>query len=355
MYKILKRILLVSVGLLFLIMPSFAEGNKILELGENLDFGTVSVGSSATRELTLYNKGDSDLTISNLRFHENIQDIFSGNWSGVIPANGEQNVTITFTPVTNVPVSGLVYVESDKTNVGDRSRSVRGLGLNESSESTRVLRLGKHLDFGTVNVGNSSVKQLAIYNDGNSVLSVNNIRFHEKLKDVYSATWSGTIAPHGMKLVNITFIPMEKRPYNGLVYVESDKTNTLDRSRLLKGIGDFISENHIPMAHAGENQTITLDSLVQLNGNASSDEDNDTLTYTWSFTSKPAGSVALLSDSTIVNPTFTADVKGTYLLQLVVNDGEVNSTPSNITITCGNASSPVPVCIDPTTLTPVFD
>ena len=355
MYKILKRILLVSVGLLFLITPSFAEGNRILELGEHLDFGTVSVGNSATRELTIYNKGDSDLTISTLRFHENIQDLFSGNWSGVIPANGEHKVTITFTPVTTVAVGGLVYIESDRTNTGDRSRSLNGLGVNENVETTKVLRLGGHLDFGTVDIGHSVVRQLAIYNDGNSILAVNNIRFHENLNGVYSATWSGTIPAHGSKLVDITFTPTEKKPYNGLVYVESNKTNTLDRSRLLQGIGDSDTENHTPVAHAGENQTITLDSLVQLNGNASSDEDNDTLTYSWSFTSKPAGSEALLSDSNIANPTFTADVKGTYMLQLVVNDGEVNSTPSNVTITCGDGTTPVPVCIDPTTLTPVFD
>jgi hypothetical protein len=36
----------------------------------------------------------------------------------------------------------------------------------------------------------------------------------------------------------------------------------------------------------------------------------------------PAGSLAGLSSSTIVSPTFTPDIDGTYIAQLIVNDGK---------------------------------
>jgi hypothetical protein len=112
-----------------------------------------------------------------------------------------------------------------------------------------------------------------------------------------------------------------------------------------------------PIANAGADQSVAKDTTVQLDGSASSDPDNDTLTYTWSFIDKPTGSVATLSDSSLVNPTFDTDIKGLYTLQLVVNDGQTNSTPDSVKITCKDNStpSPVPVCIDPTTLTPQFD
>ncbi len=258
MHKILKQILFVCLGLLISITSSFADGTRILKFGKHLDFGTVSVGNSVTRELTLYNKGDSELTISNLHFHQNIMDLFTGNWSGTIPANGEQNVTITFTPISNTPVSGLVYVESDRTNSGDRSRSLTGLGEDESSKNTRILRLGKHLDFGDVAIGSSSVKQLTVYNDGNSVLNISKIRFHQKLNDVYTAPWTGSIPAHGSKLIDITFKPIDKKNYNGLVYIESDKTNNVNRSRLLRGVGIENSENHRPSIHLNGNPIVTL-------------------------------------------------------------------------------------------------
>ena len=258
MYKILKQILFVSIGLLFSITSSFADGNRILKFGKHLDFGTVSVGNSATRELTLYNKGDSDLTILSLRFHENIRDLFTGNWSGIIPANGEQNVTITFTPISNTPVSGLVYVESDRTNSGDRSRSLKGLGNNESLENTRILRLGKHLNFSDVVVGSSSVKQLTIYNDGNSVLNITKIGFHEKVNDVYTASWRGSIPANGSKLIDITFKPTDTKTYNGLLYIESDKSNKVDRSRLLRGVGISNFGNQAPTIYLNGDSIVTI-------------------------------------------------------------------------------------------------
>src|SRR5207342_3303217 len=60
----------------------------------------------------------------------------------------------------------------------------------------------------------------------------------------------------------------------------------------------------------------------------------------WSFTSRPAGSQAILVNATLVNPTFVADVLGTYVVQLIVNDGTVDSPPDTVSIT---ASRPRPV------------
>lgn len=95
--------------------------------------------------------------------------------------------------------------------------------------------------------------------------------------------------------------------------------------------------NAAPVANAGSTQNVLTGSLVTLDGSGSSDANNDLLAYRWSITSKPAGSNAALSDGTIVNPVFTADVAGTYVLNLVVNDGKVSSDPVSVTI---NASYP---------------
>ena len=96
-----------------------------------------------------------------------------------------------------------------------------------------------------------------------------------------------------------------------------------------------LSANQAPVAHAGEDQTVTTGSVVQLDGSASSDPDGDPLTYTWSITSKPAGSTAALSDPVAGNPSFTADMEGTYVLRLIVNDGDLDSVPDTIAVTAG--------------------
>jgi hypothetical protein len=66
------------------------------------------------------------------------------------------------------------------------------------------------------------------------------------------------------------------------------------------------------------NDTVTLD------GTASTDADHDPLTYKWSLTSVLTGSTATLSDATAANPAFVVDLPGTYVAQLVVNDGKVD-------------------------------
>ena len=85
------------------------------------------------------------------------------------------------------------------------------------------------------------------------------------------------------------------------------------------------------MANAGPDQTVVVGQTVQLDGSGSSDADGDLLTFRWALTTRPAGSQATLANAT-VNPTFVADVLGTYVAQLIVNDGTFDSLPETVTL-----------------------
>ena len=98
--------------------------------------------------------------------------------------------------------------------------------------------------------------------------------------------------------------------------------------------------NSAPVADAGPDQTIAVGVLVKLDGTDSSDIDGDPLTYAWSLTMVPVGSVAALSDPTALMPTFVADVPGSYIADLIVNDGEIDSGVDSVTINTRN-SAPV--------------
>src|SRR5579884_1083409 len=94
--------------------------------------------------------------------------------------------------------------------------------------------------------------------------------------------------------------------------------------------------NTPPMANAGPNQTARPGSTVTLNGSGSSDVDGDQLRYAWMFIAKPAGSTASLTSINPAAPTFVVDKSGTYILELIVNDGSSDSLPSLVTITTQN-------------------
>lgn len=65
--------------------------------------------------------------------------------------------------------------------------------------------------------------------------------------------------------------------------------------------------------------------------------------YQWTFVSNPGG--ATLDNASTAQPTFTANVNGTYILQLVTSNSGVQSTPTQVTLVVNNALTPAPTAI----------
>ena len=100
------------------------------------------------------------------------------------------------------------------------------------------------------------------------------------------------------------------------------------------------TENSKPVANAGPDQTVPLQSTVLLDGSLSTDAEKDPITYLWSLTQKPTGSTASLTNPALINPQFKVDIPGAYLAQLIVNDGKLASDPDTVAINTVN-SKPV--------------
>ena len=101
---------------------------------------------------------------------------------------------------------------------------------------------------------------------------------------------------------------------------------------------DVIAANRAPLANAGPDASVHVTETAHLDGSGSSDPDGDTLTYSWTIVARPDGSAAALSDPTAVAPTFLVDRPGSYIVQLIVNDGALDSDPDTVTITTENSA-----------------
>ncbi|MCF6338716.1 MAG: S8 family serine peptidase [Gammaproteobacteria bacterium] len=137
-------------------------------------------------------------------------------------------------------------------------------------------------------------------------------------------------------IVNPTFTPERNGTYTLQLIVNDGITNSIADTLTVT------STNTPPVADAGSDQNITTLRQVQLNGSGSSDVENDPLAYAWTIDIRPEGSTANISDTTIVNPTFTPDIDGTYVLKLTVNDGVPgNSATDTITIISTPNTKPI--------------
>lgn len=94
-----------------------------------------------------------------------------------------------------------------------------------------------------------------------------------------------------------------------------------------------------PVANAGPDQTVQTGGIVTLDGSLSSDPDSNPLTYAWTL-SRPAGSMAVLSDPAAITPDFTPDVAGDYIGSLTVNDGTEDSAVDTVAVTVTDPAPP---------------
>ncbi|MDT8420067.1 MAG: PKD domain-containing protein [Desulfuromonadales bacterium] len=160
--------------------------------------------------------------------------------------------------------------------------------------------------------------------------------------DTLTYSWSFSSLPvasesilSGERTVNPTFIADIDGTYIlSLVVNDGIRTSTEDTVTIISA-----TDNSAPVAHAGPDQNVETNSLVTLDGSGSSDANGDTITYLWAFKSLPESSIATLSDETAVNPTFTADLDGEYVLSLAVNDGSVDSAADDVSIIAATANS----------------
>ncbi len=99
-----------------------------------------------------------------------------------------------------------------------------------------------------------------------------------------------------------------------------------------------------PTAKAAQTSQAMVGQTVTLDASPSTDPQDLSLSYNWSFRDIPAGSHAELNDPTLVRPSFVPDVPGTYVATLIVTNGVLASKPISVSVdvsACGSAAPTV--------------
>ncbi len=92
------------------------------------------------------------------------------------------------------------------------------------------------------------------------------------------------------------------------------------------------TDNQAPVANAGPDQTVAQGALVTLDASASSDPDNDPLSYYWRDESCPNDHCSSFSSGTEIHPAFRPENAGTYVFSLRVYDGRNSSVADQVSV-----------------------
>lgn len=151
-------------------------------------------------------------------------------------------------------------------------------------------------------------------------ISVGSIPYTEKTVD---------LTPYAGQTVRLRFAVSQS-----LFYIDAFVDNVR-----LTSTGPVV--NQPPTAVPGPNSNIHPGTLATLNGSGSFDDNTPSasLSYAWSFFSAPAGNTAVLNNANTATPSFTPNVLGDYILQLIVTDTgmpPLSSAPAYITLSSFN-------------------
>lgn len=191
--------------------------------------------------------------------------------------------------------------EDDFSNRATAARSVNIV-------DTMLPELTIPADITTVATGNRTIVNL-----GNATVS-----------DLFGPVMVSHDAPNNGFLVGVTMVTWVATDANGRTATRQQQVTVT---------------NGKPVAKPGGNIDIHIGKTVQLDGSQSFDPDQHPIVYNWSLLTKPASSQAVLSSSSVVNPSFLVDQLGVYEVALIVIDstGEA-SVPTQLTIRAVNTA-----------------
>ena len=161
-----------------------STSTRIIGLSGSLSFGSLTVGQSATANLTISNSGNATLTVSGITVPSvgGVVPYSASFTSGSIAAGGSQPVTIRFAPTAAASYNGTLIVNGDQTS-GTNTINISGTGViatanvqlaSSTANFTCVTGLCTSLTFPVTNLGpgcatNAQIVTRAYGSDGNGI------------------------------------------------------------------------------------------------------------------------------------------------------------------------------------------
>ncbi len=188
----------------------------------SLNFGEVTVDSSFTQLLTIYNDGNADLVVDSLTYPE----AYLGSVDSDTISPGESLVdSVTFTPPDTFTYEGPISIYNN-----DELKAVYVKGTGTPEPVPKIVVEPTSLAFGDVAIGSSADLTFTISNVGSATLVVDSIITPDPYT-VSGVTTPDSIEPNDSVVVTVTFTPLTMGDYGGPIKIfNNDVTKMVDVS-----------------------------------------------------------------------------------------------------------------------------
>ncbi|OHD81724.1 MAG: hypothetical protein A2355_07455 [Spirochaetes bacterium RIFOXYB1_FULL_32_8] len=319
------------------------DGSSEIQNNSTLTLGSLTVGSSKSKILSLFNSGTANLILDSILLTKTDTDFACITTGLTFPLTIQSNTSITFTIIftpssSNIFTNTLTIVNNDNDE-NPFIITLSGTGTTSPEPEITINQSGTTITSGTSTIqypaskiGVSTYKQLTIQNTGTALLTLNSAEITgSNLVDFYISPeiTAGTTIETGMSIsIDVYFKPLlygDKIAQLNIVSDDSDESNFIIN---LSGTGNGAPS--IPLLLTPATNATDIIRTPVLTWQPSSDPENETVTYDIYLGTESANLPKIVSDTATTTTTITNELvlNTLYYWRVTAKDTFGNTTSS---------------------------
>ncbi len=227
---------------------NIATGDTTPSVTDGTNFGTVTIGESASSVFSIQNLGDANLDINSITVSAtdgandvsaDFQVISDFSLPGAVAGLADSTFTITYTPTVNGTITGSVSIENNDSDESPYSFDIAAISqtaqeINVQGNSVDIVSGDSTPDnadgtnFGSITVGGQATSQFTIQNTGEAPLEVTAIQLAGSNPEDFAIsgiTLPTTLAGGSTTTFDITYTASVIATSNAVVEITSDDTD----------------------------------------------------------------------------------------------------------------------------------
>jgi Abnormal spindle-like microcephaly-assoc'd, ASPM-SPD-2-Hydin/Protein of unknown function (DUF1573) len=190
----------------------------------SLDFGSLTVGQSASKILTITNSGTQPVTVSGISVTGSAFTMKPMPVPMALAVGQSATVSTTFTAAASGPVSGQIMISSNAPD----SPVVVALTAAGVSKPSNLTVTPASVSFGDVKVGSESTQTVRLTNAGSSSMAISAVSASGTGISLSGPSFPVTLAAGASTSLNAMFKPTVAGNASGTLMISSDAANSPD-------------------------------------------------------------------------------------------------------------------------------